>query len=778
MRIPNYLQYSCPPLLFGHFILGVSMNRLIRPYSTLTSIILMASIAATSLAQVSADLSQLTLERLFNSKEFELESFGPARWLKDGSGYTLLEESADVEGRHDIVRYDPETGDSSVLVAASQLAVPGAEKPLQIDDYSWSADGSKVLIYTNSQRVWRTNSRGDYWVLDLLGGELKQLGKTFPDSTLMFATFSPDDSLAAYVQFNNIYVENLSTGELTQLTDNGSNTLINGTFDWVYEEEFGLRNGFRWSPDGSQIAYWQLDSEGVEMFTLINNTDSLYPQLSQFPYPKVGETNSAARLGVIDVQGGSTRWLNLDGDPRMHYPVFMEWAENSDELVVQQLNRRQNVNQLLLANSKTGSIETILTETDEAWLDPVTDFQWFDKGRSFLWVSEKNGWRQIFLVSRDGQTETLLTPGNYDAISILHADDSHVYFIASPDDPQRRYLYRTPLDGSGTLERLTPEDQTGDHRYLVAADAGFAVHWYSTRDTPTEIDLVSLPDHKRLQLFTANTKVRNSLDQLQTGASEFFQVTSEDGITMEGFLRLPLDFDPSKKYPVIFFVYGEPAGQTARDQWSSRNLWHVMMSQKGYVIATLDNRGQPAPKGREWRKSIYRNLGTTNMRDQMLGAKALIEQKPFIDPERVGVWGHSGGGTSTLHLMFRYPEMYKVGVSQAPVPDITLYDSIYQERYSGILPEDAFQYEEAKAINHADGLEGKLLLVHGTGDDNVHYQGSERLINELVALNKQFDLMIYPNRNHGISGAEDGTSMHLGTLRTNYFLEHLPPGAK
>lgn len=754
------------------------MNRLTRLLSLTTLTFLMASTA--SLAQDNDSPSQLTLQRVFNSSDFDLENFGPARWLKDGSGYTLLEESEEIEGRHDIVRHDPETGSSEVLVPASALETNSGSKPLKIDDYSWSADGSKVLIYANSQRVWRTNSRGDYWVLDLATGDLKQVGKSFQQSTLMFATFSPDDSLIAFVQFNNLYVENLSSGEITQLTSNGSNTLINGTFDWVYEEEFGLRNGFRWSPDGRQIAYWQLDSEGVEMFTLINNTDSLYPELSQFPYPKVGETNSSARLGVISVEGGTTQWLDLEGDPRQHYPVFMEWAENSDELVVQQLNRRQNVNQLLMANAQTGAIQTILTETDEAWLDPVTDFQWFDEGRSFLWVSDKNGWRQIFLVSRDGRNETLLTPGSYDAITILHADadDGHVYFIASPDDPQRRYLYRVPLDGSGSLERITPADQSGDHRYLVASDARYAVHWYSTRDTPTEIDLVSLPTHERLQLFTDNSEVKATLAQLERGDTEFFQVTSEEGITMEGLLRLPPDFDASKKYPVIFFVYGEPAGQTARDQWSSRNLWHVMMSQKGYVVATLDNRGQPAPKGREWRKSVYRKLGTINMQDQMLGAKALLAQRPYLDPDRIGVWGHSGGGTSTLHLMFRYPEMYKVGVAQAPVPDITLYDSIYQERYSGLLPEDTFQYEEAKAINHADGLEGKLLLVHGTGDDNVHYQGSERLINELVALDKQFDLMIYPNRNHRISGKADGTTLHLGTLRTNYFLEHLPPGPK
>ena len=722
----------------------------------------------------------LTPERLFDSEEFDLERFGPARWLEDGTGYTLLEDSEEVEDRLDIVRYDPQTGKREILVRATQLIPQGADEPLEIDDYGWSSDGNKALIYTNSKRVWRTNSRGDYWVLDLGSGKLSPVGRTFEPSSLMFATFSPDDDRIAYVHRNNIYVEELASGRIKQITRDGSETLINGTFDWVYEEEFGLQNGFRWSPDGRHIAYWQLDSTGVQSFILINNTDSLYPTLHRFPYPKVGETNSAARVGVIKARGGRTTWMKLEGDARQHYPVYMEWAANSDELVIQQLNRRQNTDRLLLADAATGRVRTVLTERDEAWVDVVDDFQWFDDGRSFLWVSEKNGWRQIFRVDRDGKNEVLLTPGNYDAISILHADagDGHVYFIASPDDPQRRYLYRAPLDGSGEARRLTPADQPGDHRYQISEDSAYAVHWYSRRDMPTVIDLVSLPDHERHQLFTDNEKVRASFEALERGKSEFFQVTTEDGVTMEGFLRLPSSFDPTKKYPVIFYVYGEPAGQTARDRWKDRNLWHVLMNQKGYVTITMDNRGQPAPKGRAWRKVIYRRLGVLNMQDQMLGVQALLAERSYLDAERVGVWGHSGGGTSTLHLLFRYPDVYRVGVARAPVPDITLYDSLYQERYSGVLPDDAELYEAAKAITHAEGLEGKLLLIHGTGDDNVHYQGSERLINKLVSLGKQFDLMIYPNRTHGISGKEDGTTLHLGTLQTNYFLEHLPPGPR
>lgn len=737
----------------------------------------------TQSAEALTDAQAVTLDRIYNSDDFDSEWFGGTRWLHDSSGYTRIEKSESIEDGRDIIRYNPKTGAKEILISASQLIPEGHTTPLDVSGFSWSSDGKLALIYTNTKRVWRSNTQGDYWILSIKDGQLHQVGNGFPASSLMFAKFSPDGKHIAFVQktgekIHDIYVENILGDKRTRLTTDGSKTIINGTFDWVYEEELGLQDGFRWSPDSSKIAYWQLDSSGVKDFTLINNTDALYPTLKTFSYPKVGEQNSAARVGTVNITGGATTWIRVDGDPRMHYIAHLEWAANSDQIVIQQLNRRQNTNTMIIGSTANGSAHTVYTDKDDAWLNVVKDFQWLDGGKEFLWVSEQGGWRQIYRISRDGKNIVNLTPGVYDVIRIVRVDESggYIYFYASPDDPQRQYLYRVSLDGSGSSERLTPKEQVGAHTYTISYDGKWAFHKWSNRDMPQKTELISLPDHTQITSLVENSKLQETYNALAKGKSEFFQVDNGSGVTLEGYMRFPPNFDATKKYPVIVYVYGEPAGSTATDRWS-KGKWAIMMAQKGYIYVTIDNQGQPVPKGRAWRKSIYRTLGLTNVDDQAGAMKNLLAERPYMDAERVGIWGHSGGGTSTLHAMFRHGDVYSVGVSRAPVPDLRLYDSIYQERYSGILPDDADMYEKAVAINYAQQLKGKLLLIHGTGDDNVHYQGSERLINKLVENNIQFDFMSYPNRTHGIKEGAN-TSLHMQTKQTEYFLTNLPAGPR
>ena len=334
------------------------------------------------------DPAELSLERIFGSSEFRNERFGPARWLEGGEAYTTLEPAAADSGM-DIVRYDAATGERTVLVAAARLLPPGGDAPLEIEDYQWSPDGSKLLVFTNSERVWRENTRGDYWVLDLASGSLMKLGGDAPESTLMFAKFSPEGDRVAYVRENNIYVEPLDGGASTQLTTDGSRTTINGTFDWVYEEELGLQDGWRWSPDGERIAYWQLDATGVRDFLLLNSTDSLYSFTVPVQYPKAGTTNSAGRVGVVSAEGGSTRWMDVPGDPRENYIARMEWAASSDEIVMQRLNRLQNTLEIMLGDAATGQVRTVYTERDSAWVDMRVELmEWLDDGSEFAWISE------------------------------------------------------------------------------------------------------------------------------------------------------------------------------------------------------------------------------------------------------------------------------------------------------------------------------------------------------------------------------------------------------
>ena len=359
--------------------------------------------ACTSQTEQERDPSLLTLERIYSSSEFRSERFGPARWLKNKGAYTTLERSKSNKDGRDVVMYDAETGEARILVPASRLVPKGEKKPLSISDYDWSSDGNKLLIFTNTKRVWRRNTRGNYWVLDMSDWNLHKLGGDAEPSTLMFAKFSPDGSYVGYVINNNIYVENLGTRRITQLTQDGSKTIINGTFDWVHEEEFDLRDGWRWSPDGKSIAYWQLDAEGIKTFYMINNTDSLYPELIPVQYPKAGETNSSSRIGVVNAGGGETRWFELEGDPRNHYLARMDWAANSEEIIFQRMNRLQNTIWLMVGDIRNGKTRTILTERDDTWVDVIDDFHWLDNGKSFIWVSERDGWRHVYSVSRDGR---------------------------------------------------------------------------------------------------------------------------------------------------------------------------------------------------------------------------------------------------------------------------------------------------------------------------------------------------------------------------------------
>lgn len=735
------------------------------------------------------DPSLLTVDSVFT---YRTRSLGPVRWQQDGSGYLALEPSQAKRGAADIVRYDALTGARTVKVAAEKLMPSPSSEPLSIEEFALTSDEQKLLIFTNSARVWRSNTRGDYWVLDLKAGTLRKLGG--PDakpSTLMFAKFSPDGERAAYVRENNIYVENLSGDpKVTKVTSDGSRYIVNGTFDWVYEEELFCRDGFRWSPDSKQIAYWQLNSEGVKEMTMINNTAALYPVLTTFPYPKAGETNSAARVGVVDAAGGATRWFDVPGDARNNYLPRMEWAANSAEVIIQQLNRQQNTNIVMLGDVRTGKVRPILTEKDDTWVDIAWgdidwdktgiargDVEWVNDGKRFLWASERDGWRHIYSVSRDGADVKPITPGNYDVISVELVDTKNgwMYFIASPDNATQRYLYRVRIDGSGKEERLTPATP-GTHNYNISPRGDVAIHTFSTFNTVAVTDVVKLPDHALVRSLIDNREVQERLGKLKQAPAEFVKVDIGDGVKLDGWIIKPPDFDASKRYPVLFHVYGEPWGQTVLDRWGGRDrLWHMMLAQQGYIVMSVDNRGTPAPRGRAWRKIIYRKMGIVNSGDQAAAARE-VAKWPYVDPSRIAIWGWSGGGSSTLNAMFRYPDVYAVGMSVAPVPDIHYYDSIYQERYCGLPQDHPEEYKQSSPLTFAGQLKGELLVVHGTGDDNVHYQGTEALINALIANNKQFSMMSYPNRSHGIYEGP-GTTKHLFNMLTRFLHEKLPAGA-
>jgi dipeptidyl-peptidase 4 len=703
------------------------------------------------------------------------------RWSADGNATVTV-------GNSGIVRTDVRTGQETPIVTAAQLTPAGMKAALNVADFAFSRDSSLLLIFTNTARVWRYNTRGDYYLLNRTTGAMRQIGAKQPAQSLLYAKLSPDGSRVAYVSQNNLFSEETATGKVTQLTTDGTRKRINGTFDWAYEEEFGCRDGFRWSPDSKNILYWQVDASQIRDFLMINNTDSIYAFTIPVEYPKVGEAPSPTRLGVVAAAGSKTTWLNVPGDPAQHYLVRAEWfPKNPGQLIVQQLNRKQNQSTLFVCQPAKNTVTPIFTETDKAWIDikarwdrdDPTGWEWVDGGNAFLWVSERDGWRHIYRISRDGKQQTLLTPGNYDMGELERIDErtggsGYIYFTASPQNATQRYLYRVPLTGGNNVpERVTPVGLAGTNSYDISPNGLLAMHGFTNATTPPGRSWVSLPGH---------TLVRGNAPQPGTSRTKnlrFFTVTTADNVTLDGWMNLPADFDSTRHYPIVFYVYGEPAGTTTSDEFSTgqNNLYAGDMAKDGYIYCALDNRGTPALKGAAWRKSIYRQIGRLNIRDQAEGAKALFKRHAFIDTSRVAVWGWSGGGSTTLNLLFQYPDLYKTGIAIAAVANQLTYDNIYQERYMGLPQENRDDFVAGSPITHAKNLRGNLLYIHGTGDDNVHYANAEQLVNELIRYNKLFQFMPYPNRSHGIyEGA--GTRQHLNTLYTDFLKKNCPPGGR
>ena len=737
---------------------------------------------------VGSELLAQRLARIFSSDSLAVKRFGPARWIREGAAFTTLEPSATDATAKDIVEYDTASGKRSILVSAAQLTPKGAKKPLRIEDYGWDQGLGRLLVFTESRRTWRTNTRGDYWVLDLASGALKKLGADAPASSLMFAKFSPDGSAVAYVRANNLYLENLSTGAIRALTSDGSDTLVNGASDWVYEEELNLRDGFRWSPDGKNIAFWQLDESSVEQYTIINDTKSLYPELTRFPYPKAGTQNPSARVGVVSVAGGVPRWARIPGEPRENYLFRMDWADER-RVLVGQLNRRQNLAIVWIVDGGSGAAKEVFRDQDDAWVSipegegaarKTQSFDWLKGRQGFLWLSERDGWRRAYSVSLGGGEPVAVTPAATDAMEVAGSDAEGrwIYYVASPENATERYLYRARLDKPSAPERITAAGELGTHQYDISPDGRWAFHTFSAFDRPPVMDLVSLPEHKSARVLEANELLRSNVAGTVDPPVEFFQLPLPSGIKVDGWMLKPRGFDPAKKYPALVYVYCEPAGLTVVNQWSSRNgLFHRALAEDGYLVVSFENRGTPAPKGRLWRKAVYGAVGVLSTEDQTEAVLALAHERAYVDAGRIGVWGWSGGGSNTLNLMFRSPDVFQVGVAVAPVPDQRLYDTIYQERYMGVPEMNAEGYGMGSPINFAAGLRGKLLIVHGSGDDNVHFQGTERLVNLLIELGKIFDFMDYPNRSHGIFEGE-GTSLHVYSLIARYIEEHLPAGGR
>ena len=719
--------------------------------------------------------SKLTLDRIF-SGEFAQQYEKKIQWIENGNAYITIEK--DSNAKNYLVKYDSQTQNKRVYLASKYLT--SNKGVLSIESFSLSSDKSKVLIFTNSSRVWRSNTKGDFWVFNLKTKKLKQIGQSLPSSSLMFAKFSKDGKSVYYVHKFNLYRENYASGKLTQLTFDGTDKIINGTFDWAYEEEFGKRDGFSISPDDQKIAYWQIDASNIGTFYMINTTDSIYSKPIPLQYPKVGQTPSSAKIGVLDLRKNTTKWIKIEGDSRENYLPGMQWV-NRDKLLIQQLNRHQNKLTIWSYTPSSSKLKKLYVETEETWVDiaypDISVYGWkpndlpiVNNGKEFLRMTEKDQWRHIYAVDLTTGVRKLITPFDYDVASMRVATDDRLYFIASPKNATQRYLFSTDLLGKGKVNRITPKSFEGVNNYHISPNGKYAVHTHQSISMVRTVRFISLPDHKTIKTIVDNRVYKNKLSQLDLPKVKFTQVSIGEDISIDVKMVLPPNFNAKKKYPVIFYVYGEPWAQIATDTQIS--MWDRLMAQKGYAIINMDNRGTPTLKGSKWRKSIYRKIGQLNADDQAKAAQEILKLD-YLDETNTVVWGHSGGGSMTLNLMFKYPKIYKTGIARAAVSNQLIYDNIYQERYMGLPQENKQDFIDGSPISYAKGLEGNLLLIHGTGDDNVHYQSAEMLINKLIEHNKQFEFMAYPNRSHALREGKN-TRKHLYTLMTNYILRNNP----
>ena len=709
-------------------------------------------------------------------------------WNENETGYYSIKNN-------NIVLVSTRGKEDKIILSSTQI------NNIKIESFSFSQSKNKILLFTKSVKVWRYNTRGDYWVYDFNKNQVQKLGREMSSSSLMFAKFSPDENFVGYVSKEksesgfrnsstsvNIYLENLENREIKKLTSsNGTKKLINGTFDWVYEEEFGCRDGFIFSEDGSRIAFWQIDANQVRDFYMINNTDSIYSYTIPVEYPKVGEDLTPARIGVINLIDEKITWMKVPGEQNKFYLPRMTWMPGRNDLMIQQLNRKQNHSKIYIANSNNGETELLMEEKDDAWVDLRSSWpyqvqagwKFINEGKEFLYTTEKDGWSHIYRFNINSKSEYLVTKGDYDVVKPLAYDEKNemVYFIASPENPTERYLYKTSAKGNGSLNRVTPNVLEGSHNYQISTKAKYAFHSFSNYFTRPMQAIVTLPNHKfinddqnMIKKFDASKKEEHPL--------EFFQITTVDDVTMEGWIVKPKNLNKNKKYPVLFYFYSEPAGQTGVNRYGAGNngLYDGNLGDDGYVYVTFDGRGTPSPKGRAWRKAIYRNIGRINVRDMAMGAKAVFEKYDFIDTSRVAVHGWSGGGTATLNCLFQYPEIFHTGIAVAAVANQLTYDNIYQERYMGDPKESYQDYVDGSPIKYAKNLEGNLLYIHGTGDDNVHYQNAEMLANELIKHKKVFYMLSYPNRSHGIR--EDNAYPHVRLMFTDFLRRNCPPGGR
>jgi dipeptidyl-peptidase 4 len=772
-----------------------------RPIVACAALLLWAVIPLPGSAQQAASTPDLSLRTIHASNDLSPSSFRGGRWADEGPVVTYIESAEDSDATH-LMRFNLETDERTRIIDGTTLEAADVDRLIQIEGYEYSSDGSKVLLYTDSKRVWRRNTKGFYYVYNTDTQELTPVARR-DDGYQMFAKFNPDATKVAFVRKRNLFVVDLRTGTETALTTDGADgSIINGTFDWVYEEEFGLRDGFRWSPDGRHIAFYKLDESDTRDFAM-TNFRTRYPEYERFRYPKAGEVNSEIKVGVIDMsavdpaaegQPDAIQYFETETwDPELdketeasdptEYISRMGWTPKVDgehRVWMFRMNRGQNRLDVLYGSPADASTETVLQETIDSYID-IEDgkLQFLDDGEHFVYLSERTGYNHIHLYKNDGSYLGPVTDGEWEVTSFHGLDEERLqaYFTATKDRSTERHLYRVGVsmgvhEKAMESEKITAE--SGWHSINMSNDLRYYIDQYSTITTPPTWTLHEAGGTE-VTTLQSNESLEETVAGMNLPTPTFTSLPGADGTLLNSYILKPNDFDENRPHAVLMYVYGGPGSQTVTDQWGGRRmLWFQYLAETyNLVVVSVDNRGTGG-RGKAFQDVPYQNLGTPEAADQIAAARSLADSS-WVDADRIGIWGWSYGGYMTLMSMLsgEGPTTFNAGIAVAPVTDWRFYDTIYTERYMSTPQNNEAGYERGAPLNYADQMEEMqdLFIIHGDYDDNVHYQNSVQMADALQAANKQFDFMVYSGRNHGIYGGV--TRLHLFTAVTDFIEESL-----
>lgn len=707
-------------------------------------------------------LKKFTLEEIWGSPKFSTQSLRMVRWIEGGNKFTYLE--TDFQRRTtNIMVYDIKSKSKTVLLSSEELKTSNESAKFQIMNYDFSPD-ERYILFTGILPARGIKSGGNIYLYDR---QTKEFFQVETNGNVINVKFSPDSKKLGYVKNDNLFIYDISNRTEKQLTFDGNGIVINGHFDWVYEEEFSIIDGWLFSPDGKQIAFWQLDQSLVPEIEL-QQFDSLYFNSIKMRYPKAGSPNSIVKIGVINLEDGNIKFMDIGNETDIYIPRIY-FTQRDNELAIIRLNRLQNKLELLLAHTKSGTSKVIYTDSDSCWVDVEnTDIIFLKDKKHFLITSERSGYNHIYLHDYTGKLIRQITQGKWEVDKLIDIDEKNqfIYFTSGYGNPLVRNLYRIKLNGKNLI-RIT--NLEGWNFVNFSTNLSYLIVTNSSVKSISKVYLMDLSG-KILDTLVDNKNLEKNLSEYNFSKPEFLTFTTSDGETLNAMMIKPPDFDPNKKYPVLFYNYSGPGSQIVRDIWGgAQYLWHQMLAQEGYIIFMIDNRGTGG-RGKAFKNIVYRNLGHWEVND-LKEAVMFLQTLPYVDGERIGIWGWSYGGYISALAILEANEFFKTAISVAPVTHWKFYDTIYTERYMSTPDLNPEGYEKSAVTNKADKLKGKLLLIHGTADDNVHFQNTVVLVDELIKANKQFQVMFYPGKDHGIAGGR--TRLQLFTLITNFIKQNL-----